>query len=150
MTPVLYYIRNFSRPVLILGTIMVIGSAGYHLVEGWNLLDSIFMTLITLTTVGYGEVHPLTQNGKIFTVFLISTGIFFYAVTINSILDVFLEQKFSDFMFQMRMKKKISELKNHIIIAGGGRMAVAIGEEFEKAKKEFVFIEKSPDAIVME
>ena len=150
MIPLLHYLRNFTRPFLLLIVILLFGSSGYQLLEGWTFLDSLYMTTITLTTVGFGEVRPLSPGGKIFTIVLIYTGIFLYAITVNSILQMFMEERFRDVFWKLRMEKKIKELKNHIVIAGGGRMALAIAEELEKAGQDFVFIEKNSDAIVME
>jgi len=141
-----YYLRNFTRPVLLLLFILLIGGSGYRVLEGWELIDCLYMTVITLSTVGFAEVHPLSSAGKIFTMGLVLSGVVFYAFTLNSIVQIFMEKRFSDFMAANRMKKKLNQMKDHLIVCGGGYMALAICEELEQAGKNFVIIEKNPES----
>lgn len=128
-----------------LTSLFFIGSFGYMLVEGWDFVDSLYMTVITLTTIGFREVHELSYNGKMFTIFLAITGIITYGVTINIIFQTLLENNFRQYWREVRMKDKITRLKNHIIIAGGGRMAYALAEQLQKTGLPFVIIEQSPE-----
>ena len=144
------YLKNFIKPLLMLTALLVSGSLGYRIIEKWTPLESIYMTLITLTTVGFGEVHPLSETGRIFTMALVMSGVLFYGFTVNSIFQVFMEHRFTDFVTKERMKHHIKKLNNHYIICGGGRMALAMGLELDKSGKEFVFIEKDPGAIIMD
>ena len=80
-----HFIQTFGQPAAVLMLLLFGGSFGYHLLEDWDFLDSIYMTLITITTVGFGEVRPLDAPGKLFTIFLLMGGVLFYALTINSI-----------------------------------------------------------------
>ena len=118
------------------------------LLEEWDFLDSLYMTLITLSTVGFGEVKPLSAAGKIFTMSLVIAGVVFYGFTVNGIFQTLVEHKFSDLMDELRMKHQIKQLNDHIVICGGGGMAITIGAELEKVGKPFVFIEKDPGALV--
>ncbi|MCB1192619.1 MAG: potassium channel protein [Leptospiraceae bacterium] len=146
----LHYFKIFVKPVLFLLLLLCMGTFGYKFLErDWSFFDAVYMTIISITTVGYGEVHPLSEPGRYFTIFLLIGGVVFYGVTINTIARSMIENKFSEYMVSIRMQNKIQNLKNHYIVCGGGRMAVTIGKELEGAKKEFVFIENNKDAPIM-
>jgi len=144
------YIKNFAKPVILLLVLLVSGTIGFRTLEGWDTVDSLYMTLITLSTVGFGEVHPLGDNGKIFTMFLLAGGVIFYAITINSIASNIMETSFGALMNELKTTRKISRLKDHYIICGGGRMAFTIGKEMEKNRETFVFIENNAISVVAE
>ncbi len=144
------FLQNFTRPVLLLLFLLLVGSFGYHLIEGWNFLDSLYMTLITLSTVGFGEVHHLTDDGKLFTIFLMGGGVIYYAYILNTLAKSFMETRFTDLMRQAKLNRKIVRMKNHYIICGGGRMAFTIGQELERAGESFVFIERNFESVVSE
>lgn len=141
-----HYLREFFKPSFFLLFLISVGSFGYYTIEGWGTIDAVYMTVITVTTVGFSEVHSLSQNGKIFTIFLIIGGVFFYGLAINGFLQIFLESRFRDFMESARLNQKIKKMKNHIIICGGGRMAFTMAKEFERLKIPFVIIEKNPES----
>lgn len=126
------------------------GSFGYMAIEQWDFVDSFYMTVITLTTIGFREVHPLSDNGKIFTIFLALTGIVTYGITINIVFQNLLENNFRQYWKEVRMKDKISKLKNHVIIAGGGRMAHAIAAQLQETNLPFVIIEQNPEEALNE
>ena len=128
----------------------MVGTGGYHLIEGWNLLDSVYMTLITLTTVGFGETHPLSPAGQVFTIFLLMGGVLMYAFAINDFVHHLLKHNFKEFNQKMKMEKYISQLRNHFIIVGGGRMACVIGRHLETYSQPFVFIENSSNATLFQ
>ena len=140
------YLRGFGRPLVFLSTILLSGSFGYHLIEQMSVLDSLYMTVITVSTVGFHEVKALSDSGKIFTMFLVTAGIMFYGVTVNGIFRVFLERSFTSVMTEIRMRNRIAKMKNHYIICGGGNTAATIAEELERAGKQFVMIEKDHGA----
>lgn len=139
-------IKQLAMPLFFLFFLLSIGSSGYIFLEGWNFIDSLFMTVITITTVGFGEVHQLNESGKIFTIFLILGGVFFYGIAIDSLLRVFIGRRFKQYIVEAKMVDAIRKLKDHYIICGGGRMAFAIASEFERAKLPFVILESNPDA----
>ncbi len=143
-------VRQINRPILFLSSLLLSGTFGYRLIEGWSLLDSLYMTVITLTTVGFGETHPLSEGGRLFTILLLIGGVIFYATALNSLAQGLLDHRFAEMMTQLGINRKISKMKDHYIICGGGRMAFAIGLELEKAGIPFIFIEQNPDSIVSE
>lgn len=150
MSYILYLLRSLSRSILYLLLLLFIGSTGYRLIEGWTYLDSFYMTLITLTTVGFGEVHELSDSGKVFTMILLMAGVLFYALVINRLTKSIVEYRYNDIVSQIKMRRKIQNMNNHFIICGGGRMGLAIGKELEHAKKNFLFIESNPNSSISE
>lgn len=137
--------------VLFLITLMVVfGTAGYMWVEKWSFLDSFYMTIITLTTVGYREVHELSFAGTVFTIILIIGGVgtFFYSLTLGA--QIILEGEFLKIFGRKRLEKKIRELSGHYIICGYGRMGRIIAKELHEEGVKFVVIEKSPPLLETE
>lgn len=137
-------ISTKSRIALATGLLMIpisIGVAGYMIIEGASFLDSLFMTITTITTVGYGEVFPLSASGRIFTIFLIvgNLGIFAYALTL---ITRFLVE--GNFFYQLRikrMKDKIKNLEAHVIVCGFGRNGQAACDMLKKHGIPYVIIE---------
>ncbi len=129
---------------LVIGLI-VIGSAGYMIIEGWNFLDSIYMVVITLATVGYREVHTLSPAGTIFTILLIVFGVFTLYYVIRVFSEYILVSRFDEDFKNKRMHTKIQSLKDHYIICGLGRVGIKVAEEFSKEDVQFVLVEIDPD-----
>ena len=120
--------------------LITIGSIGYHILGGddWSWIDSIYMTVITLSTVGYGEVHPLTDAAKILSMLIIIFGVTGIGVLIRTFSEEFLQiEQFR----KNKMMKNISKLKNHFIICGYGRMGAVIAKELSEKNLDFVIIE---------
>jgi voltage-gated potassium channel len=140
---------NLVKPVFFLILLVVFGSLGYRLIEGWNFTDSIYMTITTITTVGFGEVYPLSDAGKWFTMALVISGVGFYGLAINVIVRNFLERNFKVIMEESKVKERLKNTRDHYIICGGGRMAFAMAEEFSYNKIPFVIIENNLEAPVL-
>jgi voltage-gated potassium channel len=121
------------------------GVIGYMIIEHWPALDSLYMTVITLASVGFMEVHPLTQHGRIFTIFLIlgGTGILVYGV--STFIAFVVEGELTDTLRRRKMQKQIDAMTGHYIICGAGQSGKYIIEEMNKMLKEFVVIEKNPE-----
>ena len=130
--------------VLILA-LLAVGTAGYTVIEGWPLWDSFYMTVITITTVGYAEVHPLSRLGQAFTVIIILTGVgtFFYAFTV--FLTLLSEGHWAERRERRRLTRMLDELIDHFIICGFGRMGEIIAREFARHNVPFVVIERNPE-----
>jgi len=133
--------------LMVVMAVFVTGTVGYHYIEGWSLFDSLYMTAITLTSVGYQEVHPLSRKGKIFTIFLVVCGYGILAVTIGLVSTFLIEAEFKEIRRLRKMEKKLEKIEGHYIICGGGRIGERIVEEFIKAKIPFVVIEKEEERI---
>lgn len=129
----------FSVTLLVL-TIST-GTAGYTLLEGWDLFDSFYMTVITLSTVGYQETHTLSTAGRLFTIFLVFTGLGVVAYTANYGIRFILEGEIQHVLGRRKMEKRIKAIKNHYIVCGYGRMGQIICKELKSSKKPFVVVE---------
>lgn len=140
------------RKKLILSLVLIcfvisLGTAGYMLLEGWSLLDSVYMTIITLSSVGFKEVHDVSVYGRIFTLFLIIGGVGTVAYTLSTRAKLIVEGELQEVFGRKRLEKKISELKNHYIVCGFGRMGKIICKELIGNNIRFVIAEKDPSAI---
>lgn len=136
-------------PIGLVGAILTIGTVGYYLlgrVQGASFLDALYMTVITITTIGYGEVIRLDDAGRVFTIFVAITGIgsLFYSLTVT--MDYLVSSRLLDPFGERKMQHKIDELKEHIIIAGLGRVGKQAALALKEAKEPFVIIDPSPDA----
>lgn len=132
-------------PVLLLLTIIVsFGTVGYMFIEGWGLLDSIYMTIITLSTVGYKEVGYLSDAGRLFTIILIIGGVGTVLYALSAGARFILEGELQETFGRKRLEKRVRELKDHYIICGFGRMGKIIGKELKNKGVKFIAIEKTP------
>ncbi|MFC2134284.1 potassium channel family protein [Bacteroidota bacterium] len=136
--------KQIKGGILSLVFIGVIGTIGYSLIEDMPIVDAMYMTVITISTTGYGEVKPLSESGRIFTIFLIITGVFAIAYSGGKAAQFLIE---TQVFRRRRMSKKISELKNHYIVCGYGRMGVQICEGLLENNSPFIVIENNPDKI---
>ena len=114
--------RRVIWGVCALIAITVIGVIGYIVIEGWSFLDSLYMTAITITTVGYDEVHSLTAGGQLFSIFLMFGGIGGALYTLTGIIQYIIEGNIGTTLGRRRMKNKIARLKGHFILCGFGRV----------------------------
>jgi voltage-gated potassium channel len=128
---------------LLLST-LVIGTVGYMLIEGWSFLDAIYMTIITITTTGFQEVHHLTDAGRVFTLLLVVMGVGSIAYTGGRAVQALLE---TEIFRRRRMSKELQKLNDHFIVCGYGKMGKYICEELAERDVLFVVIEKNPAKI---
>ncbi|MFC1870007.1 potassium channel family protein [Chloroflexota bacterium] len=129
--------------------IIIIGSGviGYMLIERWSFIDALFMTIVTITTVGYQEVHPLSEGGKIFSIFLMIGGVGGGLYTLSLFIQYLLEGQFGITMGRHKMQTEIAKLKEHFILCGFGRVGQEIARTFREEGVPFVVIESDPDAV---
>jgi voltage-gated potassium channel len=124
------------------------GTAGYMIIEGWTLIESIYMTVITLTTVGYGEVHPLSRAGHVFTILLVVIGASFFLYIVGSLVQFMVEGRIRDIMGRRTLNKKIEHIKDHYIICGYGRIGQVLYNHIQAHQQvNTVVVEKNPDLI---
>lgn len=133
--------------LLALAFVILAGIAGYRLIEGWPLIDALFMTIITLTTVGYGEIQPLSPAGRIFTMVLITLGVGFVAYTIGSLTHWMVETQMRQLLGRRKLQKQIERLQGHYIVCGFGRMGSTICSELSANSVPFVVIEKDDEVV---
>jgi len=118
-----------------------VGVIGYMIIEGYSFLDALFMTVITIATVGYGEVKPLSDVGKIFTIILIISNLGVFAYAISLVTSILIQGDFFEKFKKNKMKNKIALLHNHVIICGYGRNGKEAAEILKRNKIKFVILE---------
>ncbi|WP_163323077.1 potassium channel family protein [Draconibacterium mangrovi] len=130
-------------------SILIFGSAGYYYIEGMNLLDSVYMTVITISTVGFKEVgsHPLTPDGKIFTIGLIIMSLGSLAYVGSNMARFVFDGELANYIKTYRVDKKIAKLKDHVIIVGYGRNGEQAAMELAENEVEFVILDKRDNVI---
>jgi voltage-gated potassium channel len=143
MTPVR---RLTVGAVLFLG-LFAFGVLGYMAIEGWSFIDALFMTAITVTTVGFEEVHPLETGGKIFTIFVAFFGIGWAFYILFGLVDLILGGQLGLALGVRRMKGKIEALRDHYILCGFGRVGEEIVRDFIARGVPFVIVDSNPAAI---
>ncbi len=118
------------------------GTAGYMVTEGWDAFDSLYMVVITLATIGFQEVHPLSVAGRAFTIILVLVGVGVLAYTVNTSISIVLEGELQAVLGRRKMEKKIKAIKSHYIVCGYGRMGQIICRELQSNKVPYIVIEK--------
>jgi len=127
------------------------GTIGYILIEGWGVMDSLYMTLITISTVGYFEVQPLGVTGRIFTMGLVISGVGFSLYVAAALVQFMVEGRIRIIMGRRRLDRKIGRLKDHFIVCGYGRIGRVLCRNLKRRPINLVVVEKNADLIpVME
>lgn len=132
---------------LALALLVVAGTAGFHLIEGWGWFDSLYMVVITLTTIGYEEVHPLSFHGRIFNLLLIVAGVALVALSFGALTQALLEFELGKFFGRRRMEREIHRLEGHYIICGAGRVGRSAARELAANGVPLVIIEHNETRI---
>jgi len=123
------------------------GTIGYRWIEGWPLSECLYMTVITVSTVGFGEVHPLSHNGQLFTILLIFFGVSAAALSLTALFEYFILRGLTNLFGRNKMDKQIEKLNRHSIICGYGRTGEYIASDLIKIGKPFVVMESDPERI---
>ena len=128
-------------------TIIIIGTFGFHFIEGWSFVDSFYTTITTLATVGYGDFTPITTEGKIFAVFIIIFGVGTMLYSFGLISETVMEGRLRILLGRGKLEKIIEKMNNHYIICGGGRIGFLICRELMAGKMPCVVIDNNPEVI---
>jgi voltage-gated potassium channel len=136
--------RRLIFALSLIGFVVSFGTIGYIVIEGWSFLDSLYMTVTTLTTVGYKEVKELSSVGRWFTIILIIGGVGTMLYALSTGAKFIIEGEIQELVGRRRLEKKIKELKDHYIICGYGRMGRIIARELKSERVKFIVIEKNP------
>jgi voltage-gated potassium channel len=139
--------RNLQKSFTLLFLIIACGVIGYHVIEDMPFFDALYMTVITISTVGFQEVKPLSSAGRILTMIIISGGITVAAYTIGTLVRILVEGELKKTFGRRKVEKKISEMKNHYIICGYGRIGRLVCNELRDYRMDFVVIDNSPQSI---
>ena len=140
-------LRRFRLPAVLLAAVIVYGIAGYTVIEGWSVFDSFYMTIITISTVGYSELHPLSTAGRLFTSTLIVTGVGILLFGFGVFAETLADNSFGIFRRQRQMERRLNDLRDHFIVCGYGRIGTQIVIEFEAHGAPYVIIDRTEEAI---
>jgi len=141
-----YGAGNIIRALILLGLVLLIGTAGYAVIEGWKILDAIYMTVITITTVGYGEVRAVSPTGRVFTIALICMGMGIIAYTLGMVAQVMVELQVRSIFGRKKLGLKIKSIKNHYVLCGYGRIGRIIAQELKASRIPLLVIDSNPDS----
>jgi voltage-gated potassium channel len=122
--------------------LVLVGTVGYYFIEtDWTLLDALYMTIITLSTIGYGEVHPLSDAGRVFTIVLILAGVATISYAAAEAVRLIVSGEVQNLWGKQRMERNLSQLHGHLIVCGYGRMGRLVCKEFSRQNVPFVVID---------
>jgi len=140
-------LQQIARATIISVIIFLMGVVGYMLIEKWSFLDAAYMTALTITTVGFMEVHETSAAGKIFTIFVMIAGVGYFLYITGIIIQTIVEGEVQTLLGRKRLDKKISKLKNHYIVCGYGRIGRVLCRLIKEETEDIVVIEQD-DALV--
>jgi len=148
INPILKFFRTkLYLAISLLVFVLLIGVLGFKIVSGYSWVDAVYMTVITITTVGFGEVQPLDDSSKIFTIFLILSSVVIVGYALSIITEYILSKNNYEDIKKKKMKKKIDGFTNHTIICGYGRNGKQAAKKLTSYNKPFVIIDKDKDVI---
>ncbi len=139
--------RRLLYIALGIATTLVIGTVGFTVIEGWPPFDAFYMTLTTMTTVGYREIHELSHAGRIFNSFLIIFGVTTIFIAIGAMTQTIIELEFGEALGKRRVKHMIDKLENHFIVCGFGRVGRGAAAELQHSGMPFVVVDRDPDRV---
>lgn len=139
--------KRIASAILLLIILITIGTLSFMLLEGFSFWDAIYMTVITISTVGFREVQPLSVTGRIITMLLIIFGVGLLFYTLGTAIEYFFSDVFQSQIKQRRVASKMSRLKNHYIVCGYGRVGKVVCKELKKLSQAFVVIESDPQKV---
>lgn len=134
--------RHLTVSIILAFLILVMGTIGYMVLEGWGFMDALYMTVITISTVGYSEVRPVDEIGRIFTIFIVLTGVGFSLYVAGAVVQFMVEGRVRQILGRRRLDRKISRLKNHYIVCGYGRIGRVLTRNLTGKIPDIVVIEK--------
>jgi voltage-gated potassium channel len=139
--------KRLLRVIAALAMVFIVGVFGYSSIEGWSLFDSLYMTVITIASVGYGETHPLTFQGRMFTIVLILCGSATLIYGLSILTAFVVEGDLTDIIRRRTMLKKIGALDGHFIVCGMSATGRYVIDELKKTGRSFVVIDRDPERI---
>lgn len=126
---------------------MAIGVVGFHVIEGWSWFDGLYMVVVTFTTIGYQEVHPLSHPGQVFNLILIVVGVSLVFLNIGFMTQALLEFELESSSGRRKMEREIERLKGHYIICGAGRVGRGAARELERKNVPFVIVDANEERV---
>src|SRR2546423_9345089 len=138
---------RFRLAFILLAIVIVIGVAGYMLINGWNLADSFYMVITTIATVGYGEIHPQGVPGRMFTSALIVIGVATALYSFGVFAQTLSDNAWGEYRRAKKLQRDLDRLRDHFIICGYGRIGTQIVAEFENYSAPYVVIDQTEEAL---
>jgi voltage-gated potassium channel len=139
--------RRLALSLLAFPALVVVGALGYVLIEGWSFSDALFMSATTITTVGYGEVHPLSEGGRLFTIALLLVGLAAIWYALNVLVSVVIEGEIGLRWEERRMERQIRQARGHHVVAGFGRVGRQTAQALRALGHQVVVIDANPTAV---
>jgi len=139
--------RHLAISIVLSLLILVTGTAGYIIIEDWRFLDAFYMTIITISTVGYREVNQVGDIGRLFTIFLVVIGVGFTFYVMAAVVQFMVEGRVRIIMGRRRLDKKINRIKNHYIVCGYGRIGRVLCRNLQGTPYDLVVVEKNPELV---
>lgn len=141
--------RRAWYSLILLATLVLLGAGGYMLIEDMRFAEALYMTAITITTVGFGEVQPLSDGGRVFTVALIGFGFFVFSIAISSGIEVLLGERLWSALHKRRMREWLMTVNNHYIVCGYGRIGQQIVRDLQARGMDFLVVDANPEEEVI-
>ncbi|MFN8592902.1 MAG: potassium channel protein [Thermomicrobiales bacterium] len=138
---------RLALSLLAFPALAAIGAMGYMLIEGWSFSDALFMAATTITTVGFGEVQPLSENGRIFTIGLLVVGLGAIWYALSVLVGIVVEGELGHRLEKRRMERRVADLSGHQIVCGFGRVGRQTAESLRRLGREVVVIDRDPLAL---
>jgi len=136
-----------ARVLAMLLALPILATASFMLVEGWSFLDALYMSVITLTTVGFQEVHPLSDAGRVIVIVYLVVGLGVFLVGLMVIGEFLVRIRLTDLRGRRKMEKAVRELSGHLIVCGHGRMGTTLCEQLRASGETFVVVDRDPDIV---
>jgi len=138
--------RHLLQIVLLFSTTLLAGALGYRVIEGWPFLEGLYMSIITVTTVGFSEIRPLSPDGRLFTAFLIVVGVLIITYSFGAITRYFVAGELRGFLGEQRMKRLIASMRDHVIVCGFGRMGQEVCHELQREGRAFIVVDQKDES----
>ncbi len=139
--------RNLRIAVGALGVVVVVGTVGYVVIEGWSFLDALWMVIITVTTIGYGEVQPLSEAGRIFSLLLILFGVGIVTYTATTFARAVIDGDMARLYRRRRKERIMKNLTDHYIVVGYGRLGRVVVEDLQRSGVAVCVVERDPEVV---
>jgi voltage-gated potassium channel len=139
--------RQLTKLLFALAAIAVVGTVGFMAIEEMSIVDAVYMTVITISTVGFGEIHTLTPEGRLFTIALVAAGVGIIGYRLGTMIEFVVGGQLSGIYRRRNMDRRIDRLRGHFIICGYGRVGEAVAREFGRHQAPFVVIDQGRESL---